>query len=108
MRRTMLALCLFLITACTKANVHTPEPIAGSDCSTAIPVSSVKEEYAWIKENIPGGRPVRQSLSSCEAEKFPVDILDVQLPNGSTRTIYFNITKVMEGYKEITKKLLGG
>jgi len=106
MRNLALLLCLLLLAACAKANTESPASAPGHDCSTAIPVDTVADEYLWIKKNYPGARLLKQSLSSCQAENFPVDVLKIQLPDGSSQDLYFNIAKVMEGYKAMFEKAL--
>ncbi len=50
----------------------------------------VKAEYTWIRANISGGRPAGQSLQPHGNKVY--DVVRVQLPDGSTRTVYFDIT----------------
>jgi len=95
---------LLLVCACARPDARLAAPAAdGHDCATAIPVESVREEYVWIKQNQPGARLVRQSLISCTSRNFPADLLEIRLSDGTVKPVYFNITKVMEGYQ----KLLG-
>lgn len=97
----LLLLLSLPLVSCAKPNAHAAPVADGHDCATAIQVESVREEYVWIKQHHPDARLVRQSLSSCKEEGFPVDILEIRLSDGAVRPVYFNITKVMEGYKKL-------
>lgn len=98
----LLLLLSLPLASCAKPNAQPAAPVAdGHDCATAIQVESVREEYVWIQQHHPGARLVRQSLTSCKEEGFPVDILEIRLSDGAVRPVYFNITKVMEGYKKL-------
>jgi len=96
---------LLLVCACARPDARLAVPVAdGHDCATAMPVESVREEYVWIKQNRPGARLVRQSLISCKEGNFPADLLEIRLPDGTVKPVYFNITKVMEGYQKLLGK----
>ena len=47
-------------------------------------------EYAWIHENYPGSEVQGQSVVRQGSEVY--DEIKVRMPDGSTRSIYFQIT----------------
>lgn len=65
----------------------------GSDYERAIPVSSVEQEYAWIEANFPKAKRSTQELVSCR--EGLVDVLEIQLQDGSIRKVYFDITQIL-------------
>ena len=67
------------------------DQLDGSDIEHAIPVETIGDEYAWLRRHLSGCRIMSQRLS--EGPGYRVDILELQLPNGSTRDLYFNVEK---------------
>jgi hypothetical protein len=63
---------------------------AGSAPNSAIPVGSIDEEYAWIRENCPGFAPGMQALQLIDDKPF--DVLTCRNQRGEERTIYFDIS----------------
>ena len=47
-------------------------------------------EYAWINRFLPGARPSGQRL--LHANGKPYDVLEVQMPSGETKEVYFEIS----------------
>lgn len=79
------------------ATASAPSPAGdGSSFATAIVIAAADEgagvaaEYAWIKAHLPGGRPAGQGLLTHEGK--PYDVIHVQLPDGSKRDVYFDIS----------------
>jgi hypothetical protein len=87
---------LILGLACTSPQTALTTAPDGHDCASAIPVSKIEEEYEYLKRTYPAAKLLGQSLSSCE--KFQVDILRIELSDGSQRNVYFNIQKIWDGY----------
>jgi len=52
--------------------------------------SGVAAEHAWIRANLPGGRMLGQWLMSHGDKMF--DRIQIGLPDGSVREVYFDIT----------------
>jgi hypothetical protein len=53
-------------------------------------LTNTDAEYGWIREHAPSGRVTGQELIN--SDKRVYDKLDVQLPDGSSRSYYFDIT----------------
>jgi hypothetical protein len=51
--------------------------------------SGVAAEYAWIRAHIPGCIPAGQAL--LDHDGVPYDLLQVRMPDGSVRDVYFDI-----------------
>lgn len=65
----------------------------GSDREHAIPVSSIAEEYAWLRRFLPQGHQIlSQRLSSYKNSK--VDTFQIRLPDGSEREVCFKLQNV--------------
>jgi hypothetical protein len=52
--------------------------------------AGVAAEYSWIQSNIPGAKPKLQSLQSHGGK--PYDVIQVELGNGESRNVYFDIS----------------
>jgi hypothetical protein len=52
--------------------------------------SGVQAEYAWIRVHLPKGRPAGQKLLGHGDRMY--DLIQVELPDGSIRDVYFDIT----------------
>ena len=63
----------------------------GSSPTTAIPVGSIHEEYAWLASHLPGVRLVSQALVFFEERPF--DLLIVADDLGDERRVYFDISR---------------
>lgn len=72
------------------------ESISGSDYQHAIPVSTVEQEYEWIQSNFPNAKRTNQEVHS--TKEGLVDVLDIELSDGTTRKLYFNITGILLKY----------
>jgi hypothetical protein len=68
----------------------------GLSCKSAIVIEATNEhdgiaqEKAWINENYPGAKEVKQALTTCNGK--PVDQLDLETANGRTVSVYFDIS----------------
>lgn len=71
----------------SKENVPTSGD--GLSFETAVVAKSVDSEYEWIKANYPGSRVQSQALVPKNGKKY--DVLTVQLSDGSTKKLHFNI-----------------
>lgn len=98
MRHLILSASILLLTGCAVPQANPTSVLDGHDCTSAIPVANVDEEYAYLRRTFPGFKLQGQSLSPCE--KNSVDILKIQLPDGTQRSIYFNIQTILDGYKK--------
>ena len=80
----------------TAPNPAPPAARDGGSVATAVIINArdekagVDAEYAWIRANIPGGRPDGQALESQGGK--PYDLIHVRLPDGSLRDVYFDIS----------------
>lgn len=74
----------------------------GSDYERAIPVSSVAEEYKWIITNYPGATTLDQSFD--DHQNGPMDVIEIEVPDGSKKKIHFNITKIISGISKQSNK----
>jgi len=70
--------------------------LAGSDYEHAIPVNTVEQEYAWIETNHPNA--IRTTQEVLSGRDGLVDVLVIELPDGSTRKVYFDITGIFAKY----------
>lgn len=66
------------------------EIMSGSDYQHAIHVYAAEQEYEWIRENYPRAKIGNQELHA--TNDGPVDVIDIELPDGTSRKVYFNIT----------------
>ncbi|WP_234111431.1 DUF4919 domain-containing protein [Chryseobacterium sp. R2A-55] len=62
----------------------------GSSYENAIKISSVPEEYQYVKANCSDCKLNSQSLSENKGRFF--DVITVTKPDGSTKSFYFDIT----------------
>jgi hypothetical protein len=51
----------------------------------------IGEEYKWLRENYPGYKMIRQSLSHKGDKSY--DILEIETKEGEKKQVYFDITK---------------
>jgi len=70
---------------------HDDEDRDGTSPETAIVVSSVAEEYAWLQKHQPAFQLEMQALS--EFEGRPYDVLHCRNGEGELRTFYFDISQ---------------
>ena len=56
----------------------------------AIVVGGVDEEYAWLRENLPGFERERQDLKNIGGKHY--DVLTVRNQAGEKRVLYFDIS----------------
>jgi hypothetical protein len=77
-----------------------PVTFAGGDGSSvaeailvkgATEASGVAAEYQWLRDHLPGCRPERQVLLDVGGRRY--DQLDVVMPNGERRSVFFDITE---------------
>ncbi|HEV7571044.1 MAG TPA: hypothetical protein VGQ21_06055 [Thermoanaerobaculia bacterium] len=70
-------------------------PARGLSCKSAIVIEATNEhdgiakEKAWINENYPGAKEVKQALTTCNGR--PADQIDLETANGRTVSLYFDI-----------------
>ena len=62
----------------------------GLSFETALFVDSVEEEYEWLDIKFPGFQLIEQSVQHFKGRTF--DVLDVELPAGSSAKVFFDIT----------------
>lgn len=65
----------------------------GRDSSSpakAIIAQGVPEEYAWIRDHLPGFKPQMQALQFIDDK--PYDLLTVRNTRGEEKVIYFDIS----------------
>jgi len=68
----------------------------GLSCKSAIVIDATNEhdgiakEKAWINENYPGAKEVKQELTTCNGK--PADQLDLETANGRSVSVYFDIS----------------
>jgi hypothetical protein len=67
----------------------------GLSAKTAIKVSGIPEERAWIERHYPGAKVVSQSLLM---GKGPMDLIEIELASGETRRLYFDISSFFGKY----------
>ena len=100
---------VLILAGCATAPVPQPEPAAtpgksgpliavrGSSCESAVAIDAKNEdegirlEHQWVRDNYPGSQWLKQDLAKCDGR--PVDIVQIETPNGRTATIYFDISK---------------
>jgi len=67
----------------------------GSSLELAIPIlesterAGILAERAWLQEHFPGAQRKRKSLQTVEGRRF--DVVVLELPDGTEKTIYFDI-----------------
>jgi hypothetical protein len=72
-------------------------PARGLSCNSAIVINATNEgdgiaqEKAWINENYPGAKQVKQALTTCNDK--PADQIDLETANGRSVSLYFDISK---------------
>jgi hypothetical protein len=79
---------------------HSPGVVSiasrGLTCNSAIPLEAagegegLKRENAWIAENYPGSKKVKQALLLCNGKH--ADQIDILTADGQQRSIYFDIS----------------
>ena len=52
--------------------------------------TGIAEENAWIQENYPGAKKVKQALTKCNDKM--ADQVDIETANGRTVSVYFDIS----------------
>ncbi|HEV7428871.1 MAG TPA: hypothetical protein VGQ46_21165 [Thermoanaerobaculia bacterium] len=71
-------------------------PARGLSCNSAIVIDATNEhdgiakEKAWINENYPGAKEVKQARTTCNGK--PADQLDIETANGRSVSVYFDIS----------------
>jgi hypothetical protein len=71
-------------------------PARGLSCRSAIVINATNEhdgiaqEKAWINENYPGAKEVKQALTTCNDK--PADQIDLETANGRSVSLYFDIS----------------
>lgn len=86
----------------TTANTTTTTVADGSSYEKAIVIKAktdlagTSEEYAWIRQNYPGAKTVRQALYHHNSKSY--DVLNIVLADGSTKELYFDITNSFGHY----------
>jgi hypothetical protein len=71
-------------------------PARGLSCRSAIVIDATTEragiaqEKAWVAENYPGAKIVKQALTTCNDK--PADQLDLETANGRSVSLYFDIS----------------
>jgi hypothetical protein len=71
-------------------------PARGLSCRSAIVINATNEsdgiaqEKAWINENYPGAKQVKQALTTCNEK--PADQIDLETANGRAVSLYFDIS----------------
>ena len=68
----------------------------GSSFEHAIVVGGIKEEYSWVRSHYPGSAFQGQSLMFKKDKPF--DVLNFRLSDGTTRSIYFDISSFYGKY----------
>lgn len=64
----------------------------GSSPATAIPVNSVPEEYAWLREHYPGWQVASQQLCCIDDRRY--DVITLHSEDGTEqRQVYFDISR---------------
>lgn len=62
----------------------------GSSVAQAVIVSSVDEEYAWVKHNCPGFDLMMQSLQHINGK--PYDVFQLHNEQDEQRVVYFDVS----------------
>jgi hypothetical protein len=71
-------------------------PARGLSCRSAIVINATNErdgiaqEKAWITENYPGAKQVKQALTTCNDK--PADQIDLETANGRSVSLYFDVS----------------
>lgn len=71
----------------------------GLSCNSEIVINAthekagIAEERAWINENYPGAKMIKQGLTTCNDK--PADQIDIETANGRTVSIYFDISNFL-------------
>lgn len=88
-----IAMLSLLLAGCNSTSVNRSDTSSfsgdGLTTKTAVKVSSIGEEKAWVDRNYPGATIESQSLLM---RPSPMDLIEIQLPTGETRRIYFDIS----------------
>ena len=77
-------------------------PARGLSCNSAIVINAttekagIAEENAWIQENYPGAKKVKQALTKCNDKM--ADVVDIETANGRTVSLYFDISNFFGKY----------
>jgi hypothetical protein len=91
--RILATIFAILLAACQSAPVGRGGDQGGNGdgltAKTAVNVSSIPEERAWIERHYPGATIESQSLLMGAG---PMDLIEIKLPTGETRRIYFDIS----------------
>ena len=95
-RHPMVAAVLLALGACAHSDMRAPDDgLGGHSCAGAIVIDAkderagIEAEHDWLNLNFPGARLVNQSLLQCE--RGPADLMELELPDGSKRAVYFDI-----------------
>ena len=92
----MFAISMALPLACASgktpstAVTKTANALDGSSFEKAVNVKSIDEEYNLIAEHYPGSKFLGQALVF--NAKKPFDRLSIELPDGSKKDVYFDIS----------------
>ena len=71
-------------------------PARGLSCNSAIVINApnahdgIAQEKAWITENYPGAKEVKQALTRCNDKA--ADQIDLETANGRAVSLYFDIS----------------
>ena len=91
--RILAAVFALLLAACQSTPVGREGNQSGGgdglSAKTAVNVSSIPEERAWIERHYPGATIESQSLLMGEG---PMDLIEIKLTTGETRRVYFDIS----------------
>lgn len=63
----------------------------GASPQSAIIVDGIAAEYLWIRDHYPDYTPDAQALEQIAGKPF--DVLTIRSSSGTTRTIYFDISR---------------
>lgn len=72
-----------------------PLPARGTTCATAVSApgknrdEGIAAENAWISDNYPGAKRVKQSLAMCDGNT--ADVVEIRTADGQTVKVYFDI-----------------
>ena len=92
-RVVVIAMLSLLLAGCNSASVNHSQTSSfrgdGLTTKTAVKVSSIGEERVWVDRNYPGAKIESQSLLLGPP---PMDLIEIQLPTGESRRIYFDIS----------------
>ena len=91
--RILATIFVILLAGCQSTSVSragTQSDIGdGLTANTAVKISSVPAERAWIERHYPGATIESQSLLMGAT---PMDLIEIKLTTGETRRIYFDIS----------------